>query len=99
MSTPELQLLVTRCGMRLRRIAESRDWQRRETETLQQMFGEVAAGGVSSVDTLRRLMFQVGVRGLDGASLQALSADDLPHFWRGYYGLRRLPADLVPTPV
>jgi hypothetical protein len=99
MSTPELQLLVTRCGMRLRRIAESRDWQSGESEALQQMFGEVAAGGNSSVEILRQLMFQVGVRGLDGASLQGLSSDDLQHFWRGYYGQRRLPADPVPTLV
>lgn len=88
MSTPELRFLVTRCGMRLRRLAESRDWQSHEMEPLQRLFGEVAAGGGSSVETLRSLMVRVGVRDLDGAALQGLSPDDLQYFWRGYYGTR-----------
>jgi hypothetical protein len=91
MSTPELQLLVTHCGMRLRRLAESRDWNRPEMGPLQQLFGEFAAGGRSSVDNLRRLITRVGSRDADGTALQGLSPEHARHFWRGYYGAR--PAD------
>ncbi len=86
MSTLDLQHLVTHCGMRLRKIAESKDWQTPEMGPLQNLFGEFAAGGRTSVNNLRLLITCVGRRDADGAALQALTNEDAQHFWRGYYG-------------